>query len=1307
MKIKKRKKYLKNESEAVLKSIALFSIYLMISLTFLSAHSFALNPEEKSEESKENVFIKILNWLIPGANAAEVENCCAVDKTGRNFCSEEVSEADCYIWRAGRSCDEVDECREGVCVPLENGKCLDGIEKIKCEYENAGRWYAAEKDTVTDCQVGCCVTPNKAQCFQEEKAACERQGYLWDSSSEQECKLKCAAVEYGCCDESGVFTNKHREACEGKFYGHAIYCSQVIGSGVRKCEDIRPGDGSTDKDMFDCYCYDSTGKREGIAPSPKVEHVTAEGEITEGSGDCSATEICKDEDGEMGEAAQCKSTNCIDNCASCDFPSLKSGESLCANVLPGHFNPGARSSGLKNFIIRCQNGEIKADDSYDPDASREKICVETEEESFMTTKAVKNNWEGCQGCGESGVDILDVLGYVPVVGPGIGRIFGGDVCRSDTPFDALLTSGGEICSERGMCESYDHDFWAPIGSCNPLHPPGREDKCASCGEGGDSLTNVCTEEECEHLGNCQFESDPIGTSGMYTAFMTAMGVCGIAYVYASRVAFTCRQAKIPLINKECAKKAYTSAAEFCAKFISKNPNMLYWGVYTLAFGFFAAPNAAVREQTTEMVYGKVKMKDAIIAYKGLNERGAYENWLLSEATLIAVTGDILVGGVIPGQLFASKPVVQAMLGKDLISTELESQIGGYIEAERARAALEAAGKDTLAALAETTRASGLVDTTAKKYGLEPILDTQIKRRAAIDAGAKATAKDAAAKASGKVAAEQTSKWITFLNIVGVLVNLYFAGRAMNTGKCSAESAYTPDEKAELQEEGYDVKCENCGWLEGQPWCTEQRCAMLGTDCVWAQDPDSAKADGKCYTKDLDDVTQPALTALEAEYFDHDKNKLGEDSGIPKVERTAELPYNMTYIKIYATTNEAAKCSWSLTESQEHKSMTTFADEALYPTEHETNYIAIDRNILPAEFTYYIKCKDVAGNAPPAAEDKNYVKFKVEGGPDVTPPVIEYIDPKGFMPLGTETINLKVLAFDSNAVKSCEYATDGTFYSMSRVGSMGSAKCATSIAERCDYFEADNVELNCTEFEALDPEAIGLTGEQKRAFLEQQAEYKGTNVCPLRIKCTDTKDNSEEANYSIVITPLFNVTIISPEDGYDRTPEIKIETSRPSVCSYTLLGKEYTFDSMLFGTEEHVIEHNETLSPRDHPYRLTVECRDIAGTKIRKEKDFRVMLDYAEPIIVRAYRDGMLLHVVTNEDAICVFSTESCNYDFEIGTGMPEGRFLLERDHETIWREEVTYYVKCTDEWENYPGQSPTANACTANGIIKAYEVPVI
>ena len=65
-----------------------------------------------------------------------------------------------------------------------------------------------------------------------------------------------------------------------------------------------------------------------------------------------------------------------------------------------------------------------------------------------------------------------------------------------------------------------------------------------------------------------------------------------------------------------------------------------------------------------------------------------------------------------------------------------------------------------------------------------------------------------------------------------------------------------------------------------------------------------------------------------------------------------------------------------------------------------------------------------------------------------------------------------------------------------------------------------------------------------------------------------------------------------------------------------------------------------------------------------------------------------IKIVTDEEAECRYSTESCNYNFETGTNMPDDG--SKKNHYAEWLTSQNYYIKCSDKY----GNAPNPSACS-------------
>jgi len=454
----------------------------------------------------------------PEVEAASI-NTCAFTNDG-DFCveGETVVRSDCktgYFY-SGRRREQVEDCMLGTCIPNE-GKCLAQKSRIECLHNNEGQWTNQPKENVGQCKKGCCNVAGSL-CSIEEKKYCIHDLAGDDSSvfdgaiiDEGRCDAVCSSAVVGCYKDENVCTYGAQENFfnlpsfnSNNFYANT-FCSKVLGCFATGNFYQSCGDGTTADDSLNVYWFDSSGNREDV------------------SEDCGyPNKFCYDPDGKGGSTAYCKTTSCAEDLKDVEPSDFKTGESLCVGVQPYHYTQQGRSTSIKPYILRCQFGEIKPDDSI---KDREVVCIEDrEEDGKLHAKVIDNKWDKCSSCGDGGGilgNLGDVFGYLPPVV--FSQVLLGlttKPCKSDV--DGFVLRGDD-CREKGRSEGiqmcgygplainndeikndYDSDLWDPIGSCNPIYPPSGVDSCGRCGKGGDGILNVCTIDECNALGDCKF-----------------------------------------------------------------------------------------------------------------------------------------------------------------------------------------------------------------------------------------------------------------------------------------------------------------------------------------------------------------------------------------------------------------------------------------------------------------------------------------------------------------------------------------------------------------------------------------------------------------------------------------------------------------------------------------------------------------------------------------------------------------------------------------------------------------------------------
>ena len=564
-------------------------------------------------------FISIIG--AQNVSAASFEGTCAVkapNVDGSSYCREDLIESQCnstYDWFAGlhRTDSQVTLCKNVTCIPSDNSECVDNVYKIKCT-EEGGQYFQDSKSNVPECDTICCNVAGNS-CGLKERHECS--GTITEGQTRDQCENACKAQKVGCCKlATGYVTKTIGECTQLGGTPSDFYCSALPEVQANPCSDIMPGSGIISNDKNDCYCYDSKGNQEGIATTADYSRLKGSGGGGIGSsGDCTTyDQRCVDSDGPKGDVAECKTTSCVEDCTDCSPTHLKLGESVCLNVMPGHFTPTSKSKYLKNYILSCQPGEIQSEIvALEKDnqgnqftETRNSVCIESQTSGFVEAKGISNNWNECLSC--SPQSVFDIFGYVPLIGPPVADTLGG-ICKDGGQFET-----GTNCEEKGkvgnykMCNPYDYDLGSPLGSCNPKYPPG-EDHCADCGRGGDELTNVCTEEECNAMGDCEFKSGLTAESMISTGLMLG-GTCVAAYVLAT------------LYSVFSSGSSYSVAASICQGTIGAGGGIpAYVGMaYMAGVSIFGSINSDPRDfSTAELKDGdKVKLGYAAVTAKKIS-----------------------------------------------------------------------------------------------------------------------------------------------------------------------------------------------------------------------------------------------------------------------------------------------------------------------------------------------------------------------------------------------------------------------------------------------------------------------------------------------------------------------------------------------------------------------------------------------------------------------------------------------------------------------------------------------------------------
>mgnify|MGYP003982897445 CR=1 FL=1 len=1213
--------------------------------------------------------------IAPKEVSAEVPYYCIQGKvnpdTGtRDYCFSGTSaelEGKCDGSISLGDVNSVSECQRVTCKPTEGQVCLSNVPKIKCEAEG-GIPFNSPKESVPECQLGCCDTGGG--CTVVENNECLG-NFNAGQTNQILCSQSCSPSQLGCCEMVGDCSYTTLGQCDiGNsnvldFYGGEL-CSGVTSCAARVDSHAYQACGDNNlqgETRHKIYFYDSAGNREELVK------------------DCEyPDETCDDPDGKGGEIdAECRTTACVleGDCPDCDIQEFLNGDSICLILHEGHFYNDGRSKGLIERVLTCNAGVVES--THDLDRDNE-VCIEGSqtfgELTRRTSKVIDNNWGQCSSCG-SGFD-LDAFAFLPYLGAGIVAL--GSSCQEPIDWDfAGNWKLGEDCKDRGkvgdveMCE-YDHDLYAPIGSCNPIYPPAisTEDQCNKCGGGGDSFTNACTIEECNALGDCQFEHNNLDWNGLYNAGLLAVGtataIVSIGWAVCSWIPGLCAAPPYwGTIMNILVTGGWWSAA--------------YWVGFSLVVGqgaTLANPDPRYdfafrnEDDSINLAWGLAlsnsiakEIEEIGWVDPGMSSRGTSEG----RALLLAV-----LSGISNPETFSSiVGALAAPIGRKMLSWGLERTIRNYL-------------RD--AAFAATDPASvieaGIVNALKGQSGLSsgPFAIGEGAMEYAAEHAAQAyvggvgieTASEVGALAGSEAAATETvkqagSKLLTALQIIGALVSVYTVAQSLNTGNCRPEEAYINNDR-----------CAQCGGGEGQWACTPIRCDILGggdsvnnpIHCKFL--PGDSPDEGVCEPLDVDDTALPNIVKVEATLFDSNDDYVRQEGPVDsnKLEITENFDWpELGKITLSIETNERANCKYSKNSETEYESMNAF-DVGNYPLSNHVNITYTEEDKSEEDVRVYIKCEDLNGNKHAKTDDYNYLEVHFNERPDEFPPEVRIVSPGNNvrLPESTTQIEWIINVKENNGIAGCRYTQSGvsTYEEMeSSFTLIGDVSCIGTDYTCTEY----GTTLNLVDLEYLDMEE--LTG----------VEGAGRSYV-FNMSCMDGAGNfnNPPLQMGFVVIPTFALTILSPIDGsesYESNPLIEVQTDSLTLCDYKMDGQEYNFSVDEPGFYyDYSIVHPDALSgsPSGTRHTLEVTCTDDAFNTVSESVEFYVIQDVNAPKLVSIYDKNSKLFVVLDEEATCTYHTSNVE-ETPMVPSVNTFKHQLSLDPDTL-----IYHISCLDVWNN-------------------------
>jgi hypothetical protein len=481
-------------------------------------------------------------------------------------------------------------------------------------------------------------------------------------------------------------------------------------------------------------------------------------------------------------------------------------------------------------------------------------------------------------------------------------------------------------------------------------------------------------------------------------------------------------------------------------------------------------------------------------------------------------------------------------------------------------------------------------------------------------------------------------------------------------------------------------CEKCN--EGELPCSEYRCKSLGQACEIVN---PGTEEESCVWINKGDTAAPIITVWEDALSPDGLNYVPDNAISPpnKGFKLLQKPQGcldpFTKLEFGILTNEPAQCKIDydgLTKTHDEMGF-FFGEQSLYVEEHtqrlkvpspfseEGDNAGIPEIHNDGTYTLAVKCRDANGNENTAAVA---FSFCVQEGPDVTQPVIE----------GTSIESGKPVTFQIDEVPIEVYVNEP-------------AECRWSHQDKS--YDAMENEMSCA------TESFQINAELNYVCTGTLNEIKDREDNDFYFRCKDFSKapggrNEMTSSYKLTLKGTEELAILSvgPEgefEGSTSTVEVNLTAETgfganngKAIC-YLSATPEIATSFFAIDTDFKIYHGQSLFLPAgEHTYFF--RCIDAGGNSAEDGVTFTVIVDDDIPQIVRVFRDGSGLKIITDEVAECAYSLTSCNYNFEDGLPLVYDDAVKKTTHLTEWDSTVTYHIKCRD----LNGNQPAGNECS-------------
>ena len=486
-------------------------------------------------------------------------------------------------------------------------------------------------------------------------------------------------------------------------------------------------------------------------------------------------------------------------------------------------------------------------------------------------------------------------------------------------------------------------------------------------------------------------------------------------------------------------------------------------------------------------------------------------------------------------------------------------------------------------------------------------------------------------------------------------------------------------------------------------CNRYKCTSLGSACKFINE---GTPSAKCIAS-TNDHAPPILAPLKfTENYTYNEFANGyeiKDKNGQCFEEWSDVNLGVT------STNKISQCKIETKAPTSFDSMLNYFPDTLYDYNHSMIFKLPSANFLGAigfdpsrtgEMRFYVRCQDDWGNKNPV----DYViKTCVKPGPDKTPALINKFSPEQENAyLGFEKTNFSLTIY-TNEPAECKYSfSDKNYEEMENNFACGGDYNIVPLNATIINNNTE-VDVNLSEIEQTSDDIlmeylskqtifgfpcytnVNVVNSNSTIFIRclDQPWYKGTNES---LRNANQQSQPPEGYQIKLSSSALNITSILPSGkimgGVEPfTIDLEAETSGGANDKATCY---YSFDNSIFSRFKNTdsTSHSQSFNQMiTGDYVIYVKCVDIAGNIATAETSFSLEIDTKTPKVIRAYSSSGILHIITDEDSECAYSTKSCNFIYDNETKM-DG---YGKEHTTSIISGKTYYIKCKDLYNNLPG----------------------